>query len=231
METCNNVLPKIIAIEGIDGSGKTLQFQMLENKLTSLGKKCLCISFPIYEGFFGKEIGTMLSGKNKNSSADVVDAKSMALWYVVDRWKKFSEIDYSSFDYILLNRYVLSNAVYQSIRYTDGSSDDFVKWVFKLEHEQFGLPKPDTYILLDVNEQISKENVIKKGFREYTGDQPDVYENSSNFLFLVRERYLQFSKEIDNIFVINCIREGKMENPDTIHSDIISILKNQFTNK
>ena len=46
---------KIITIEGIDGSGKTVQFDLLSSKLESMGYSVAKRAFPVYESFF--EIG------------------------------------------------------------------------------------------------------------------------------------------------------------------------------
>ena len=47
---------KIIAIEGIDGSGKTLQTKMLYRKLLQLGYKVALRSYPVYSSFLGSTL-------------------------------------------------------------------------------------------------------------------------------------------------------------------------------
>ena len=58
-----NKKTKIICLEGLDGSGKTVQTTLLEEYLKQSGKSVFLIDFPQYDSFFGKEIGRMLSGK------------------------------------------------------------------------------------------------------------------------------------------------------------------------
>ncbi len=176
---------KIIAIEGIDGSGKNLQVDMLYERLALLGKKCEKLSFPKYDGFFGKEIGTMLKGDD-SINAESIKGKSMALWYALDRWEVFKQVDLTKLDVLLLNRYTLSNVIYQGIE----ANEDFEQWVFDLEHNILGLPQPDIYIILDVNQEMSKINVAKKGFREYVGSEPDIYEKKCDFMAKVRGKYI-----------------------------------------
>ncbi len=54
----------LIAIEGIDGSGKGTQAARLQASLTRRGLKAALISFPRYqETFFGARIGDFLNGR------------------------------------------------------------------------------------------------------------------------------------------------------------------------
>ena len=210
---------KIIAIEGNDGAGKGLQTNLLKEKIEANGKRCRLMSFPQYDRFFGKEIGNMLSGRQA-VRADVVDAKSMALWYAMDRWQAFQDMDLTGIDCLLLNRYTLSNAVYQSLRTEKTASHTLAQWVFDLEHDKLCLPRPHAYVLLDVDEALSRQNVAQKGYRDYVGSEPDVYENAGHLLRNVRAAYLHFAQTLDNVFVIESMRDGQMLPPETIAADI-----------
>ncbi len=216
---------RIIALEGIDGSGKGTQFNLLANFIEQKGKTCATLSFPIYESFFGKEVGEMLSG-NGAASADCVDAKSMALWYAMDRKHCFDKLEQNhglkNFDYVLLNRYTLSNAVYQGARANDQKA--FADWVFKLEHEVLGLPTPHMYIVLDIDKNTSMENVGKKGFRDYVGENLDVYESSADFMDKTRKLYLSLAQEHKNLHIVNCMEDGKMLAPEEINKKIVEII-------
>ena len=48
---------KIIVVEGTDCSGKETQSKLLEERLNSIGKKCVRFDFPNYESPTGKIIG------------------------------------------------------------------------------------------------------------------------------------------------------------------------------
>ncbi|MBQ7278504.1 MAG: hypothetical protein IJR17_04805 [Clostridia bacterium] len=171
---------KIIVIEGIDGTGKTVQLKALHTALMQRGYTVGTLSFPVYESFFGGCVGKFLSKKEGVSAKDV-DQKSMALWFAMDRWAAFRGFDYSDFDVLLINRYVLSNAVYQSIRDRDLGCPDILDFVLELEYGQLQLPKPDLQLVLDVDPRCARENVAKKGFRDYVGEQKDEYEQQEAF--------------------------------------------------
>ena len=189
-----------------------------------MNKKYLEISFPIYNSFFGIEVGKMLSGE-MDVTAINIDTKSMALWYAMDRYMHIKNLDLNEYDFILLNRYVLSNAVYQGSRCKKEDAVNFAEWVFELEFNQLGLPKPDLYILLDVSPEISKNNVLKKGFREYIGNKADVYESSFDMLNVARNLYVEFSNSLENIDIIKCFNENTMLPEYDIHEKIINLLR------
>lgn len=215
---------RIITIEGIDGSGKTVQFDMLADKLESLGYSVARRGFPKYDSFFGEQVGRFLSGKDGISATDV-DQKSMALWFALDRFDDFKSYTDGESDFLLINRYVLSNAVYQSVRDTDCDKPDIVDWVFELEYDKLGLPRPDLNIFLSVETSCAKDNVKKKGFRDYVGNGSDVYEKSKNLQQRAGDKYKELSERFSDIVVVNCTDGGAMLSRESISERIMEIIK------
>lgn len=212
-------MTKIIAFEGIDGTGKTVQMQQLVSFLQSKGKSVLELSFPVYESFFGGLVGRYLTAKD-GVAANTVDGKSMALWFALDRFEVFRNLDYSSYDFLLINRYVLSNAVYQSIRDIDLDKPDLLDFCCELEFEHFGIPRPDLNLVLDMDLDEAAGNVDKKGFREYVGNTRDVYESIGSIQLRARKKYQEFAKKLDSVVFIPCMKDGQLESIETIASRI-----------
>ena len=200
---------KIIAFEGIDGTGKSVQMNELRIKLEQQGLAVGVLSFPDYDSFFGGCVGRYLTKKDGVSASDV-DQRSMALWFAMDRWAAFQNFDYSGFDVLLINRYVLSNAVYQSIRDRDVDQPDILDFVLTLEHEQLKLPQPDLYLILDVDLSAAQSNVSKKGYRDYVGDEKDEYEKQDSIQIRARAKYLSFGERLSNVQVIPCMEAGAL---------------------
>lgn len=201
----------VIAIEGIDGSGKTLQWERLARTLREEGKTVDCLSFPVYDSFFGREVGVLLSGRGA-VRADLLDSRSLCLWYALDRFAAFGEYRKEKEtggwpEILLLNRFTMSNAVYQSIREIDAGMADNWEWVKELEQGQLGLPNPDLYVILDVNPLAAQENVDRKGSREYTEGR-DVYESQENLLDRARRRYLDIAAREPNMQIIYSMDDG-----------------------
>ena len=216
---------KIITIEGIDGSGKTVQFKRLVERLNALGYTVGTKEYPVYTAFFGSQVGKLLSGEEGVLATDV-DQKSMALWYALDRWEDFKGFKDGEFDFLIMNRYVLSNAVYQSIRDRDLGKPDIMDWVFELEYAHFSLPRPDLNIFFDVNTDRAGRNVDKKGFREYVGGEArDVYERSSGIQTRARLKYLEAARRYGDIEVIDCMDGDGMRSPEDISNSVMDALK------
>jgi len=209
-------MTKIIAFEGIDGTGKTVQLKRLYERLVASGRfRVKTLSFPMYDTFFGAECGRLLSGSG-GVRANEVDQRSMALWYALDRFEAFRDLVYSDADILLINRYILSNAVYQSVRDRDLGNPDLLDFVIELEYNHFRIPRADAHIVLDMNPENAYENVGKKGFREYVGDQPDIYEALPDIQKRARQKYMEYAKRMPEIHIIPCMEQNKLKSIEAI---------------
>lgn len=221
-------LPPIIAFEGIDGSGKSVQFKALKARLTEEGFSVGTLDFPQYESFFGKEIGKMLSCEEGVSAAEV-DVKSMSLWYAMDREQAFRNFSAAEYDVVLLNRSTMANAAYQGTR-CRGDINDFTKWIFNLEFNVLKIPQPELFFIFDIPVATSRRNVALKGHRDYVGDDADVYERDLAFLESVRRGYIACSEIFPGACLLECAEaDGTMKPIDEIseivYSKVISVIK------
>lgn len=138
---------KIIVLEGIDKSGKTMQAKLLEAEFFDQGKRPVVMSFPNYENNTGGLIRTMLR-----------DPKSYRheffhMVFAANRWEEAKKIEgFLSEGYvIIMNRYYQSNLIYGAVNSLDPN------WLKNLD---VGLPKEDLTIVLDIDyEGISKRKV------------------------------------------------------------------------
>ena len=215
---------KIITFEGIDGTGKSVQMERLSAALTARGLSVATLSFPRYDTYFGGYVGKYLVGKD-NPRADAVDGKSMALWFALDRFETFRDAPPAEADILLINRYVLSNAVYQSIRDIDAGQPDILEFVTTLEYGHFRIPRPDLELVLDVGTVDAAKNVEKKGFRDYVGNDKDVYEQTDSIQTRARARYLAFAERLPNVCVIPCMDAGRLLPIDVIAARILAAVE------
>lgn len=215
---------KIIAIEGIDGGGKGVQVRALKENLTKLGYSVAVRDYPMYTTYFGSQIGRLLSGAD-GIRADEIDGKSMALWFAMDRWESFKDYKDGETDFLIINRYVLSNAVYQSVRDIDIGKSDIVDWVTDLEFNHLGLPKPDLNIIFSIRPSAAEENVTKKGFRGYVGEGKDVYEADHGIQRRAMDKYLEIAEHMDNAEVISCMEGGKLRSIEEIGDMVLDAIK------
>ncbi|MGH9702977.1 MAG: dTMP kinase, partial [Candidatus Acidiferrales bacterium] len=107
-------LGKFIAIEGIDGSGKRTQLDLLDAELSRRGIAHVRVSFPRYESFFGSMVGQFLNGEF--GTLDKVDPHFSALLYASDRLEAKPELmgHLQSGAVVLSDRYIGSNLAHQT---------------------------------------------------------------------------------------------------------------------
>ena len=195
----------LVAVEGLDGAGKSTQVALLASALSTVD----VVSFPRYETFFGRHIRALLGGAGE-VSAQTVDPRSMALWYALDRVQWARDRKPGSDGVVLLNRYTLSNAVYQSARSGD---PDLFDWVLGLEFTELELPRPDVTVVLDVPPDVSQQRVAHRG------DGDDVYERSAGLLARVRDGYLSAASRLPNVVVVSAAGA-----PAVVHAEVLTAL-------
>ena len=199
---------KLITFEGIDGSGKGTQSNILVNKLKEAGLKAEIFSFPCYEKtFFGKEIGAFLRGEF--GGINEVHPKLASVLYAMDRLEMRQDIiDYLNRGYVVIcDRYVDSNVAHQSSKLPPKEMASFIKWVEELEYVFNKMPIPDLTFFLDVPIEISKEMVLKKNKRNYTESSEDIHEKEYGYLEKVYCAYQEINYG-SRWRRIECCRDG-----------------------
>ena len=103
---------KILAFEGLDGSGKETQTKLLEKRLRDEGIKVVRIEFPNYENKYSLFVKEYLNGKFGKD----VDPYVVSVFFSLDRFAIYkSKIkNYLDDGYVVIcDRYVYSNLIYQ----------------------------------------------------------------------------------------------------------------------
>lgn len=216
---------KLVVIEGLDGSGKSTQFELVKKYLCEKGVDVKAISFPEYDKPSSALVKMYLGGEFSKNASDV-NAYAASSFYAVDRYasyKLYWENDYLQGKSILAARYVTSNAIYQMTKLSKDKWNDYIDWLCEYEYEKLGLPKPDLVIFLDMPVEVSQKLMTKR----YDGDEgkKDIHEANVEFLNKCREAAL-FAANKDNWKIISC-SDG--ENPlpiDSIFNEIIKCIDN-----
>lgn len=195
----------LIAVEGLDGAGKTTQVALLASALSAAE----VVSFPRYDTFFGRQIRQLLDGTGE-VSAQTVDPRSMSLWYALDRVRWARDRQPTVDGIVLLNRYTLSNAVYQSAR----ADPELFDWVLHLEYEELGLPQPDVTVVLDVAPELSRDRVAHRGDAD-----GDVYERAADLQSRVRDGYHAAAARRNDIVVVSAVGS-----PAAVHEAVLDAL-------
>src|SRR5579863_8846962 len=106
----------LIAVEGIDGSGKRTQVELLERALTRRGHSVYSTGFPQYDSWFGRMVGHFLNGEL--GTLENVDPHFTALLYAGDRFEAKPKLEdaLDKGQIVLVDRYVGSNLAHQTAR-------------------------------------------------------------------------------------------------------------------
>lgn len=220
----------LVVLEGLDGAGKSTQVRKLKEYLGTVSKSLDYIHFPRYDSpVYGGLIGKFLRGGF--GSIESVHPQLVALLFAEDRHAALAGIQRSlkNGGTVLLDRYVYSNIAYQCAKLPDpGEAEELREWILDTEFGQFGLPRPDLNIFLDVPISFVEKslNSSRDGDeREYLQGQKDIHEADISFQKKVRAMYRRQASLDPSLVVVDCAAEdGSMLPPDVIFSRIKSVV-------
>ena len=228
-----NLKGKIIVIEGTDGSGKQTQAAKLRENLMAKGYTVYSSSFPNYASDSSAAVRMYLKGEIKEKAEDV-SAKAASIFYAVDRYitykKEMEQIYASGEQVIVLDRYVASNVIHQGAKLikSEGEAglEEFIKWLNKLEHEDFEIPKADITIYLNVPVDYTIKLRENRANKITGGEKQDIHEASESHLRDASKSGLTAAK-ILNWDVIECVKDNNMRTIDDIADEIWNIISSK----
>lgn len=150
-------------IEGIDGAGKRTLADALAHALDG---RVARMAFPRYdEDVYGALIRDALHGRLGPFGDEVY---GMAMLYALDRRAAAPDIRaaLNTHEYVLLDRYVASNAAFGAARLHEDARGEFVSWVRAIELDRFEVPAPDAHLLLRVSPSVAAERSVHRARTE-----------------------------------------------------------------
>ncbi len=217
---------KLVVLEGLDGSGKSVQFGLLRDRLAAMGLPVVTVDFPNYEGsVFGKLVGRYLNGEFGDLyevspyvssllyAGDRLEARAtLAGWLEEGRW-------------VLANRYVGSNMAYHSSKLPAQERPEFIAWLKRLEFEANRLPQPDLVLFLHAPVATTHRMVAQKTARSYTEASHDIHERNQHYLQVVAEQYLWLCEHEPNWQRLDVTDEaGELQAREIIQNRILETL-------
>ena len=211
---------RFIAIDGLDGSGKGTQTDILVERLKSEGKKVRVLSFPMYENDSSLFARMYLDGKLGKNPSDT-NAYTASMFFACDRYISYKTDwmnDISDPDtYVIANRYTSANAVHQLSKLPESEWEGFLSWLWDFEFKKLGLPMPDDIVYLEVHPDVSLSLV--KSRSEETGRKIDIHEGDRNYMFKCYDAALYVSKTLGWV-QISCVKDGKMRTREDVAEEI-----------
>lgn len=211
---------KLIVIEGLDGSGKSTQLELLEKNLRAKGANCRSVSFPNYKDDSSALVKMYLAGQFGSNPGDV-NAYAASSFYAVDRYASYKK-DWGEFyengGVIVSGRYTTSNAVHQCSKLPKEEWENFLSWLYDFEYNKLGIPKPDKVIFLDMPIEVSQK--LLDGRYEENGGGKDIHESDVEYLNICRTAAL-FTAEYSGWTKISCAKDGLPRTIEEIAKDIL----------
>jgi dTMP kinase len=209
----------LIVIEGIDGSGKTTQFNLLCDALRREGHGFKRVSFPAYDEPSSALVRMYLDGQ-LGRDPDSVNPFAASAFFAVDRYASFKrhwEEYYVAGGAVITDRYATSNAIHQGAKLDRERRTDFFKWICQFEYEMMSLPSPDLVIYMDIPAPLAARRRQERGLA--TGETPDIHEQSLRYL----ERCADCGLEAAEHYgwrIIQCAPGGTPRSAEDIHGEI-----------
>lgn len=199
----------LIAIEGIDGSGKGTQAQLLIDRMKAANIECVLHSFPGYKlNPYGELVGRYLNG----DFGDKVAPELAAVLYAGDRLTKKAEIDdqLKSGITVVCDRYIDSNLAHQSARVAGTVEQaNLRQLIYRIEYVIHGMPPPALTVYLDMPLFAAARNVAAKKARTYTDKRADLHEADRGHLAATQRVYTELARVAGpNGVVIQCCDGG-----------------------
>ena len=219
---------KLIIMEGLDGSGKGTQAELLARRLTEQGRTLRKITFPDYASDSSALVRMYLAGKFGDKPDDV-NPYAASSFYSVDRYASY-KMNWGGFyqdgGLVISDRYTTSNAVHQCAKLPPEQWGAFLDWLFDFEYHKIGIPEPDRVIYLAVDPEVSQRLMTAR----YHGDESkkDIQEKDTEYMARARAAAEYCAKTL-GWRRIECTRvqDGvkTMLPVETIHQSILDELK------
>ncbi|MDD6484277.1 MAG: deoxynucleoside kinase [Clostridiales bacterium] len=216
----------LIAIDGVDASGKQTQTELLQKRLMS-EREVRLVSFPMYDNPSSTAVKLYLNGTLGKNPGDV-NAYAASAFFAVDRYITYKTdwgADYLSDKIILADRYVSSNMIHQAGKIADlEEKNKFLDWLHDFEYNKFALPKPDITVFLDMPVEYGARLMAQRSNKIDGTKQKDIHESDKEYLRESYENAVYIAKKY-GWSRINCVDENGVRSVLDIHNEIYKLVR------
>ena len=217
----------LFVIDGTDGSGKQTQFERLQEHLKKDGIDFKTVSFPNYDSPSSSLVKMYLSGEF-GENAKEVSPYIASTFYAADRYatfKKELEAYYQNGGIILADRYTTANMVHQAGKIGDSEErEKFIDWLFDLEFNIYGLPKPSKVFFLNMPTEKAMELMENRENKFSHTQVKDIHERDKNHLVDSYKAACWVAKKYD-WYEVQCMKEEQLRTIENIHEEIYNEVK------
>ena len=209
---------RLIVLDGIDGSGKSTQFELLRARLEREGEPFRYVRFPRYGERSSLFVREYLAGEL--GTADEVSPYVASALYAHDRAAAFKEglSDYLAEGGLLLcDRYTTANAILQGAKLAGEERFRYIDWLFDYEYRRLGLPEPDLVLLLDLPAETAFRLIEGRGERRDIHEQQDFLTRAEECGLAAAARY--------GWRVVSCMAAGALRSREEIAAEIYEAVR------
>lgn len=210
---------KLFVIEGLDGSGKQTQTQLLYERLKAKGANIRKVEYPNYNSDSSALVKMYLRG-DFGSDPDEISPYVSATFFAADRYATYKtdlESFYTGGGIILSDRYTTSNMMHQASKIADTREKDvFLDWLWNLEFEIYKIPVPDKVFLLDLDPSISYKLISDRDNKFSHEKEKDIHEKDYAYLKRSYDEALALADKYDWI-KIGCTKDGRLMRREDIN--------------
>jgi dTMP kinase len=182
---------KIVCLEGCSGTGKTTQYNLLNDYYGRAGLRYLAIVEKNYHPF-KSTVAEWYNTKGPNVPFTEKDVKNFAKARVETFLRNFSILE-NKLDLIIMDRYFYTSAVYQR---NCGLSPEEILRI----NIDYGAPIPDLTFLFDCNPVICFERASKRD--KLTGKTPS-FSTTPEKIAEIKKQYLALVQDRKEVKIIN----------------------------
>ena len=224
-----------IVFDGIDGSGKSTQSNLLVRDLRRRGFDVVQMDFPQYGTKAAGLIEEYLNGVF--GSAESVGPYRASVFFACDRYAASFKIRAALAEgkIVVSDRYIASNIGHQGGKIADvRERRRFIRWLFDFEYGLFGIPRPDVTLILKTTPQLSWKmapqvsDKIKKAKRAAClgTRKRDIHDRDISHLARALDSYLFAARQFPKEFrVVECMDGGRLLSIEDVWKRVQSTLR------
>lgn len=215
----------IIALEGIDGSGKGTALKNVVTVLQNRGVRVDALSFPRY----GKTPASHIIASFLNSKEMRHNPYYIAAAFAMDRHESLKLLQDAG-DLIICDRYVASNVAFQAARLPADERDEFIEWITDFEFVKLAVPRPDLVIYFDIDVDAAAALIAGKGARLYTQEKYDSFERDRAYQAAVAAAYRRLleTDAFSKWMKVDVMRNAALRPPEDVANNVLKIIEAHF---
>lgn len=215
---------QIIVIDGGVNVGKATQADMLMHRIESEGYKVGKMDFPRYhQNTFGHLINDCIAGSE--CDLETLSPRVAAALYAADRFESKKQIEawLEEGRTIIFDRYVSSNMLHQGAKIEEvDKREEFFRWVEHVEHEVYGMPRPNLTIYLEVPPAETER--LLEYVESLGGHATGTAEKKSLHQAKVAECARYLSNIQDQWKTISCLENNNLRPREVIHEEVYTVV-------